>query len=556
MTDYPYDLGHHSWPVSTSSPEAQTWFDRGLAWVYGFNHEEAVICFQRASAADPSLAMAYWGIAYATGPNYNMPWELFDKASQATALATARQATEAALALIEGASPLERALVEALPARFPQAELSDLGTMATWDRDFADAMLAVQLSFPDALEARAFAVEALMQLTPWKMWEPDSGAPADGSEAVQARALLETAFTKDQAAWSHPGLLHLYVHLMEMHLEPELALPQADRLRNLVPDAGHLVHMATHIDVQCGAYADVVHWNEQAIAADLKYFEREGAMNLYSGYRAHDYHFVIYGAMMAGQIQPALRAEEGLRQTLPEEMLRIESPPMADFYEAFLSFAPHILVRFGRWREASELTAPKDTALYASLTATTHYARALGLAALGEVTAARAAQEDFRQAHRALPEGRLLHNNTMADILAVGDAMLEGEILYREGAQAAAFDQLRLAVAREEALNFDEPWGWMQPVRHALGALLLEQGHLEEAAEVFRTDLGLTGGCRRAMMHPDNVWALTGLAECLERLGATDELGHIRQRLSYAQARADQTVKAACGCAGLGSAKL
>ena len=551
MNDY-FDLGRYSRTVNTK-PDAQIWFDRGLNWLFAYNHEEAIVCFDRALAIDPDCALAHWGIAYAIGPNYNKPWEVFSPEEKAPALARAHAALTAGLAL-ESATAAEQALIKALALRYPDDPGID--DYQPFNDGFAAAMKPVYTAHPDDLDVTFVYAEALMNRTPWQLWDFKKGVTNPDASTPEAMAVLEHAFETIPAAWEHPGLLHMYIHLMEMSPHPERALRHGDKLTALVPDAGHLVHMATHIDVQCGAYADVVHWNEQAIAADLKYYEREGAMNLYSGYRAHDYHFVIYGAMMAGQMQPALRAEEGLRQTLPEEMLRIESPPMADFYEAFLSFAPHILVRFGRWREASELTAPKDTALYASLTATTHYARALGLAARGEVTAARAAQEDFRQAHRALPEGRLLHNNTMADILAVGDAMLEGEILYREGAHAAAFDQLRLAVAREEALNFDEPWGWMQPVRHALGALLLEQGHLEEAAEVFRTDLGLTGGCRRAMMHPDNVWALTGLAECLERLGATDELGHIRQRLSYAQARADKPVKAACGCAGLGSAKL
>ncbi|TNF65109.1 MAG: hypothetical protein EP307_00590, partial [Rhodobacteraceae bacterium] len=331
MDDYPYDLGRYSCPV-TANAEAQRWFDRGLNWTYGFNHEEAVHCFRRAVEADAACAMAWWGIAYASGPNYNMPWALFDERSRAEALATCHEATGRALALADGVSAPEAALIRALPARYPQG--TPVADMEPWNHAFADAMRQVQAAYPDHLDIAAVLAEALLNLTPWLMWDLRTGRPAEIARTLEAQTVLEGAMARLPGAMAHPGILHLYVHLMEMSPFPEKALKAGDVLRTLVPDAGHLVHMPTHIDVLCGQYHDVVHWNRRAVEADLKYYAREGAMNLYTGYRMHDYHFVMYGAMFLGQIEPALEAVRGMAETVPEAMLRIPSPPMADFFES------------------------------------------------------------------------------------------------------------------------------------------------------------------------------------------------------------------------------
>ena len=546
MNDY-YDLGDHHCPVTTTSREAQLWFDRGLVWTYGFNHQEAVACFDRALEHDPDCAMAQWDVAYATGPNYNMPWEIFDAASRAEALATAHAATQKALALAHRVTPEEAALIRALSARYPQA--TPVADMAAWDRDFADAMRAVCAAHPGHLDLRSVFVESLLNLTPWQMWDLSTGQPAEGAATLEVQAALEYAFATDPEAMRHPGLLHLYVHLMEMSPHPEKALQQADVLRTLVPDAGHLVHMPTHIDVLCGQYHDVVHWNERAVAADLKYFAREGAFNLYTGYRQHNYHFVIYGALFLGQIEPALRANRGLWETTPEAMLRIESPPMADYFESFMAMEPHILVRFGCWEEAKALDVPEDPDLYRTLTASVHYARAIAHAATGDVASAEAEETLFLSAVAQVPETRLMHNNRVVDLLAIAREMLRGEILYRKGAFDAAFAHLRRLVELDDNLPYDEPWGWMQPTRHALGALLFEQGRVDEAEAVYRADLGLGGDLPRAMVHPDNVWALKGLHDCLQLRGAEGELAWLRPRLDLALARADGAVAASCFCA-------
>ena len=523
------------------------WFDRGLNWTFGFNHDEAIRCFEKAREIDPGCAMASWGIAYATGPNYNMPWSLFDERGRAKALAKAYDAMETALAAAGQVSALERALIEALQARYPQREITD--DMEAWDKAYADAMRDVFSRYPDELNARSVFVESLMNLTPWKMWDLQSGQPAEGAATPEAQNALETALDTMQGAMAHPGLLHLYVHLMEMSPTPEKALKAADVLRTLVPDAGHLVHMPTHIDVLCGDYQNVVYWNQKAVEADRIYFEREGAFNIYTGYRQHDYHFVIYGALFLGQMQPAMDAVQGLFDTVPDAVLQVESPPMADFFESYMALEPHILVRFGRWQDAIALEPPEDTGVWKTLTANVHYARAIGFAALGRVAEAEAAERDFLAAKAAMPESRLMHNNKVVDLLEVAAEMIRGEVEYRKENYDTAYAHLRKAVHLEDTLPYDEPWGWMQPVRHALGALLFEQGHVAEAEAVYREDLGLGGQLSRATVHPDNVWALKGLHDCLEARGEDVEILHIRQKLDLALARADRAVGASCFCA-------
>jgi tetratricopeptide (TPR) repeat protein len=545
--DYPYDVGSHTRTVTTRSANAQRWFDRGLNWCFGYHHEEAARCFEAALAADPGCAMAHWGLGYASGPNYNLPWKAMDDAGKAAALGKAYDAARAALALAGDATGPERALIEALPARYPQrAPIDDQGP---WNDAFADAMRAAHRAHPSDLDLTAIFVEAILNRTPWRMWDPRTGEPAPEAGTLEAREVLETAFRDLPGALHHPGLLHLYVHLMEMSPQPQLALNAADRLREIAPDMGHLTHMPTHIDIQCGHYRDAMHWNQKAIVADRKFYDRAGPMNMYSGYRAHNYHFAAYGAMFLGQYAPAIAAADELIETLPESLLRTASPPMADFFEGYLSIRQHVLIRFGKWPEIIAQAPPPDPELYLNTTAMLRYAKGVAHAALGGVQAAEAEQALFREAAQRVPKSRYIHNVRCVKLLAIAETMLEGEIAYRRGEHAAAFAQLRAAVALEDDLPYDEPWGWMQPVRHALGALLLEQGRAQEAEAVYREDLGLAGALPRAQIHPDNLWALRGLLDCLERRGETAEAALIRQRVDIAAARADTPVAASCFCA-------
>jgi tetratricopeptide (TPR) repeat protein len=343
-------------------------------------------------------------------------------------------------------------------------------------------------------------------------------------------------------------VLHLYIHAMEMSAHPEEALPAADLLRDLVPDAGHLQHMPSHIDVLCGDYRASVTANQAAVRADRKFVERSGPLNFYSLYRAHDLHFVVYSAMFEGRFQFAQDAAAELAGQLTPELLAIESPPMADWLEAFVPLRVHVLVRFGRWDELIAIALPEDPDLYCTTTATIHYGRGVAHAAKGQLPQARAEQEALAASYARIPESRYLFNNTSRDILAIAVAMLDGEIAYREARFEDAFAQLRHAIALDDALPYDEPWGWMQPTRHAYGALLLEQGHVEEAAGVYAADLGLDDTLRRSCQHPGNVWSLHGYHESLRRLGRDEEADVIAQQLDVARARADVPVLASCAC--------
>lgn len=540
-----YDLGTYTRPVTTSAPDAQRWFDRGLIWAYGFNHEEAVSCFEQALARDPDCAMAHWGVGYALGPNYNKPWAAFDEADLRTSTARAAAAVSRAGQIAAGVTPVERALIGALRWRYAQDELPD--EREAWNQRYAEAMSQVYDAFADDLDVAALYADALMNLTPWQLWDLRTGEPAEGAQTVRAQAVLDKAL-RSPGGRTHPGVLHMYIHLMEMSPYPERARPAAERLRGLAPDAGHLRHMPTHLDLLCGDYARVVASNTEAIAADEKYAARSGVMNFYTLYRVHDYHFKIYGAMFLGQAQAALEAADALEAAIPEKLLRVESPPMADWLEGFLTMRVHVLVRFGRWSDILELPLPADPVLYSVTTAMLHYARGVACSALGRIAEAEREREWFGRARAAVPATRTIFNNTCTDILAIAAAMLEGELEYRKGNVEAAFAHLRDSITLDDGLPYDEPWSWMQPTRHAYGALLLEQGRMAEAEAVYRADLGFDDTLPRACQHPGNVWSLHGYHECLVRLGQLGEARIIEQQLRFAAALADTPVTASCFC--------
>jgi tetratricopeptide (TPR) repeat protein len=542
-----YDLGDYSLKVTTGSADAQLWFDRALAWCYGFNHDEAIACFTKALIADPDLAIAHWGIAYAAGPNYNKPWEAFDAEDLARCHATTRAAIEKALVLAPKASALERALIRALEARCPVHPPADLATL---NDAYAVAMRDVYAAFPGHPDVATFYAEAMMNRTSWRLWDLRTGKYAEGADTARIVEVLERALADNRAAGQkpHAGLLHMYIHTMEMSPTPEKALKACEMLRGLVPDSGHLQHMPTHIDVLCGDYQSVVDWNSKAIAADETFVAREGAVNFYSFYRCHNYHFKAYGGMFLGQYALAMEAADAMVRSLPEELLRVASPPMADWLEAFVPTDYHVLIRFGRWEEILAKSLPADQQLYSFTTATAHYAKAVAAAASGKLDIADKEAALFEAAAERVPETRKLMNNFCKDILAVAREMMKGEIAYRHGDHDAAFRHLRRSVELDDALPYDEPWGWMQPTRHALGALLLEQNRVEEAAAVYRADLGFDQTLSRACQHPDNVWSLHGYHECLTRLGRTEEAIIIKQRLDLARARTDVSVEASCFC--------
>ena len=506
-TEY-YDLGGYHNQVSTKSPTAQAWFDRGLAMCHAFNHEEAVRCFEKSLAADPGMPMALWGMAYAWGPNINFmdvpPHQL---AQGAFALRLASLQTQRG-------TQVEQALINALASRYAAPAPEDRKPL---NRAYAEAMRKVYKQHPgDPL------VAAL-----WGYWNP-AGEPIE--ETSEQIAVLETALKR----WpEHPALCHFYIHTMEASPNPAKALPAANALRQRMPGAGHLVHMPTHIDVRLGNYEEVVAANALAIKADQKFLEDQGPLNFYSYYRIHNYHFLVYGAMFDGQSELALRTAREIPKQIPEAMLKEQS----DFLDAFMPMSLHVLVRFGRWDEI--LKEPEPAKYLPFSRAVRHYARALAFAAQGDVENASEEQDAFLDARDQVPETSYLFQNPSLNILGVAEAMIEGEIAYREGKFEDAFARLREAVDRDDALNYDEPWGWMQPARHALGALLLEQGRAAEAEAVYRDDL---------RHRPKNPWALHGLAESLQRQEKSEEAVKFRAQFDVASKRADVKIDRSCFC--------
>ncbi|KAL2868064.1 TPR domain protein [Aspergillus lucknowensis] len=542
--DY-YNLGTYHRKVTTTSPDAQRWFDRGLIWTYAFNHEEAATCFQNAVSHDTNCAMVYWGLAYTLGPNYNKPWQFFDGDELAATVRRTHQAARDAKKHASAAEPVEEALIDAVQYRYPQDR--PRADCSSWNQGYADAMQSVYVRFPDDLDVAALYADSLMNLTPWELWDLRTGRPAPKARTLEAKEVLDRALASP-GGLQHPGLLHLYIHLMEMSAAPEKALVVADHLRGLVPDAGHLNHMPTHLDILCGDYRRAISSNSEAIRSDKRFVARAGPVNFYTLYRSHNYHFRIYAAMFAGQSKVALDTAAELESQIPEELLRIKSPPMVDWLEGFLAMKVHVLIRFGRWEDLICLERPHDPELYAMTIAMMHYGKGVAFAATGKVDKAAREQRSFLEAFRNVPSSRMLFNNTCVDILAIAAAMLDGELEYRRGNIERAFKHLQRAIELDDGLPYDEPWGWMQPTRHAYGALLLEQGRIEEASAVYSADLGMDDTLPRALQHPNNVWSLHGYHECLVKLGRTAEASIVKEQLKFAAAAADIQIQSSCFC--------
>lgn len=537
-----FDLGTYSRKVSTTSEDTQRLFDQGLVWLYGYNHEAAAECFEKALQSDPECGMAHWGLAYAIGPNYNKPWEFFEPDERVAVLKQAAEIVEKGLACSGKLQPVEIALIEAIGKRFPEDPTVE--DYLPWHDAFADAMRQVYSAHRRDLDVVTIFAEALMNRSPWQLWDLPNGCPAEGASTLEAQAALETAFESNSAAWDHPGLLHMYIHLMEMSPTPEKALKHGDRLVDLVPDSGHLCHMATHIDVLCGEYQNVVWRNHRAAQVDRKYEKVAGPQNFYTLYRIHNVHFEAYGAMFLGQPEKALAASEELMRMLPDEVVRF----MPDLFESFYGKKIHVMVRFGQWSEILDEPFPDDRELYCYTTAAIHQARAVALANLGRLDDAAQERERAVAARKAVPESRMVFNNTADAVLAIGEAMMDGEFAFKSGKRNEGLAHLRRSVELDDALLYDEPWGWMQPTRHALGALLLEDNRFEEAEAVYRADLGLDDTLARACQHPQNIWSLHGLHECLVRRGELTEARHVKLLLDKAAARATVPIHASCYC--------
>ena len=535
-----FDLGTYQFQITTSSSEARNCFDQGLLWLYGFNHEEAIVCFEKAIEEDPNCTMALWGLAYAIGPNYNKLWEMFEQAEKADALTKANKALVKAKA--SASTEVERDMVDALAARYPDDPTIE--DFAPWNDDFAEAMRGVYDKHPDQLDVASVFAEALMNRTPWRLWNLETGQPADGASTIEAQKVLERAFSQDPSAWNHPGLLHMYIHLMEMSPTPEAALPHGDRLVDLAPESGHLVHMATHIDVLCGDYQNVIWRNRRAAVVDRKFIALRGAQNFYTVYRIHNVHFEAYGAMFLAQRSVALAAAEELHQLLPEPVVAF----MPDFFEAFWGMKLHVMIRFGMWQEILDEPLPANAELFSYTTALLRYGRVVSLSNLGQSDEAKEELQRYYDAQAAVQETRYMFNNPCVEVLKIAEQMALGEYEYKSGNIDTGLEHLRQAVHFSDNLLYDEPWGWMQPPRHALAALLSDQNRFEEAELIYRADLGLDDSLARPCQHPGNIWSLQGLYECLQRRNETVEIVHVRNSLDQAAARAEVKVNVSCFC--------
>ena len=514
----PFDLGTHHRPVSTSNADAQKAFDQGLMWSFSFNHGDAERAFREAAWLDDTLAMAWWGIALVSGPHINNP--TVDEAHAKVAWDALAEAKKRR----DGASDVERALIDALVARYAWPQPADRHPL---DEAYAAVMADVFERFPQDADVATLYAEALMDVRPWNQWTRE-GQPQPGTlEVLQA---LETARALDP---DHPGALHLTIHALEASPQPERAREAADRLRNLVPDAGHLVHMPAHIDVRLGRWQDAAVANEKAMAADERYNARKLDPGFWGLYMAHNQHFLGYTAMMEGRREAALGNMRGVVTMFPPEFVKEN----AVFMDAFMTAHLEALKRFGQWQAVLD-EKPAVEGLPVS-TAHRHMVRAVALSALGRVREAEKEAAALRTAVAAISKDAAWGSNTAAGAMAVGLPYVEGEIAYGKGNKTAAIAKLREAVALEDALKYDEPPAWTVPTRHSLGAVLIAARRYAEAEAVYRDDL------RR---YPENGWSLRGLAQALEAQGKREEAAEVKARLARAWARADVVVDSSCLC--------
>ena len=546
-----FELGSHTRTISTGSAEAQRWFNLGLNWCFGFNQEEGLNCFQRALEFDPGCVMAHWGAAYAAGPFYNLAWREFGEQEARAAIELARHHIGLARSFFSGASAIENGLVEALANRFQQPHPVPPDDYARWDDDYAAEMRRLYYRYPDDHDVMALLAEALITRTPRRLWDLKTGEPARASDVVEALGICERSIALANAAGlpQHPAIVHMHIHVVEMSNEPERAMASADVLATLCPDAGHMNHMPGHIYVLCGEYEKAKVVSERALAADDKYAGHAGSINFYITARCHDIHLMMFTCMFLGQFRPALAAADKLRGILTEDVLRVQDrPKLAMTTEGYFAMKMHVLVRFGRWQDIIDEPLPSDPALYLVSTAMHHYARGVAHASLQQIPQAEQERALFAASLRRIPPSRRFLSNPALATLAVAETMLDGELAYHQGNYHEAFAHLRECVRRDDNLSYTEPWAWMHPPRHALAALLMEQDHFEEAEQVYRDDLGLSGRVQRCTQHPDNVWALHGLVECLQRRGESEELPGLQRQLAIALSRTDTPITSSCMC--------
>jgi len=512
-------LGEVHHPVSTTNPEAQRFFDQGLALVYGFNHDEAVRSFKRAAELDSQLAMAYWGIALALGPNINMDVDADHEES-------AYEAIRKALSLSASASESERAYIDALAKRYSNDPKADLKKLAV---DYKNAMAGVARRFPDDLDAATLFAESAMDLHPWQLWTSD-GKPAEVTEELVA--VLESVLRRNP---QHIGANHYYIHAVEASPHPEWALPSAMRLKVLAPAAGHLVHMPAHIDIRTGDYEAAVRSNAYAAEADREYFKATGEQGMYPMmYYSHNLHFLAVANSMQGRYSDAKRAADQLYAHLGGYLQ--EGGPMIEavlpLLDAFMPTPTIIMVRFRQWDNILKLAQPDHR--LASTNTFWHFARGMAYAGTGKLNDAEKERALVDSAVKALPADRMYGFNSASNVFTIAEDVLSAKIAMAKNDKAGAIQYLEKAVAIEDSLSYDEPEDWYIPTRESLGGALMLNGKYSEAEKVFRAELE---------RHRRNGRALFGLAESLKAQKKTLDAEFVRAEFETAWKNADAKLR-------------
>jgi tetratricopeptide (TPR) repeat protein len=503
------DLGPLHRPVTTTSKEAQAYFDQGLKLTFGFNHDEAARSFARAAQLDPQCASCFWGAALVLGPNYNVPM-LPDRAKAAW------EGVQRARALAPRATPVERALIGALEKRYPGPDPVSPAEMQPYNVAYARAMEQVAAQFPDDVDVQVLTAEAQMNLRPWKLWTLE-GDPEPGTEAIVAR--LEKVLAKDP---QHPGANHYYIHVVEASRSPERAVPSAERLAALMPGAGHVVHMSAHIFQRVGRYADASEANRRAVKVDDTYIAQAKPSGYYPMYLAHNHGFLAFASSMQGRSQETLKAARAAAKSMPPDMVKMM--PGMDF---FVSLPLYAMVRFGQYDAL--LKEPRPPAKYPVMTGLWLHGHGLALAAKGRLPEARKNAAELKQLAACVPADMPAGNNTARDVLGVASLVLEAGIAERARAPDA-LERWASAVQAADKIAYSEPNDWFYPVRHFQGAALLDAKRFEEAEAVYREDL------RR---NPHNGWGLFGLAQALKGQGKTEEAAKVQAQFQEAWAQAD-----------------
>lgn len=508
------NLGKHGMKVTTKSERAQLFFNQGINLYYGFNHLEAYRSFREVARLDPDCAMAYWGQALSLGPNINLPMDPADTE-------TVYKALQKAIALKDKASPLEQSLIGALSKRYTAEALKDRKSL---DEAYANAMEEVVKQFPNHTDAKTLYAEALMDLHPWDFWKNGEAQPWT-AKPVQ---LINDVVSANP---NHPGANHLNIHILEASPEPEKAAASADRLVDLVPGSGHLVHMPSHIYIRLGRYIEGVESNERAVKTDEEYIAQCNVQGIYPlFYYPHNYHFLLACAQMAGMSNKSATTAEALKKNIPVEMLN-----MPDFVtlQHWYVMPWYNLVRFGKWNEILQIKEPVDSLKY--IKSVWHYTRGMAYTRTNKLNEAKSELVKL-QSLIADPfmEYAIANFNSFRNVLSIGENILAAEIEAKRKNYDKAIALLNKAVEIEDNLLYQEPPDWYHPTRQVLGAILLEANKPALAEQRFREDLN---------QYRKNGWSLFGLQQSLVAQGKMSDAMEVKKEFDKAFAKADIKLK-------------